>query len=88
MIQFVLKIVHMSLAVLYLYRCCIILVSPFNWFMLRVFNVKVKNLASCTSKMITNVYFFYEELYTTSVIQLKALRFMLYIDGSASFTPI
>jgi len=31
MIQFILKIVYMSLAVLYLYRCCIILVSPFNW---------------------------------------------------------
>jgi len=31
MIQFVLKIVYMSLAMLYLYRCCINLVSPFNW---------------------------------------------------------
>jgi len=31
MTQFVLKIVYMSLAVLILYRCCIILVSPFDW---------------------------------------------------------
>jgi len=31
MIQFVFKIVYMSLAELYLYRCCIIFVSPFNW---------------------------------------------------------
>jgi len=31
MIQFVLKIVSMSLAVLNFYRCCIILVSQFNW---------------------------------------------------------
>jgi len=30
MIQFVLKIVYMSLSVLNLYRCCINLVSPFN----------------------------------------------------------
>jgi len=36
------------------------LVSPFNWFMLRFLNVKVKNHAFDTSKMITNV--FYEEL--------------------------
>jgi len=51
MLQFVLKIVYISLALLYLYRFCIILVSPFNWFMLRVFNVKVKNLAFDTSKL-------------------------------------
>jgi len=31
MIQSVLKIVDMSLAVLNLYRCCINLVSQFNW---------------------------------------------------------
>jgi len=31
MIQSVLKIVDMSLAVLNLYRCCIIMVSQFNW---------------------------------------------------------
>jgi len=31
MINFMLKIVYKSLAVLYLYKCCIILVSPFNW---------------------------------------------------------
>jgi len=31
MIQLVLKIVYMSFAVLYLYRGCIISVSPFNW---------------------------------------------------------
>ena len=36
------------------------LVSPFNWFMLHFLNVKVKNHAFDTSKMITNV--FYEEL--------------------------
>jgi len=47
----------MSLAVLYFYRFCIILVSPFNWFMLRVFHVKVKNLAFDTSKIITNAWF-------------------------------
>jgi len=31
MIQFVLKVVYMSLAVFSLYRCCITLVSQFNW---------------------------------------------------------
>jgi len=31
MIQFVLKIVYMSLAVLDLYRCYIILISQFSW---------------------------------------------------------
>jgi len=45
MLQFVLKIVYISL------------VSQFNWFMLRVFNVKVKNLAFETSKIITNARF-------------------------------
>jgi len=33
-----------NLAVLYLYKFCIILVSPFNWFMLCVLNVNVKYL--------------------------------------------
>jgi len=31
MTQFVLKVVYMSLVVLDLYKCCIILVSQFNW---------------------------------------------------------
>jgi len=31
MIKFRLKIVYLSLAVLILYRCCINLVSQFNW---------------------------------------------------------
>jgi len=31
MIQFIFKIVYMSLAVVYLNRCSIILVSSFNW---------------------------------------------------------
>jgi len=31
MTQFVLKIVYMSLVGLDLYKCCIILVSQFNW---------------------------------------------------------
>jgi len=31
MIKFMLKIVYLSLAVLNLYRCCINLVSYFNW---------------------------------------------------------
>jgi len=52
MIKFMLKIVYLSLTVLNLYRCCINLVSQFN--LLRVFNVKVKNLAFDTSKVITN----------------------------------
>jgi len=50
MFQLVLRIVFISLALLYLYRFCIILVSPFNWFMLCVLNVKVKNLAFDISK--------------------------------------
>ena len=49
-----LKLVYMSLAVLYLYRYCIIFVSPLNWFMLRVYKVKVKNLAIDIPKIITN----------------------------------
>jgi len=31
MIKFMLKIVYLSLAVLNLYRCCIDLISQFNW---------------------------------------------------------
>jgi len=31
MIKFILKIVYLSLAELYLYRCCINLVSQSNW---------------------------------------------------------
>jgi len=58
MIQFVLKVVYMSLAVLNLYRCCIIRVSQFNWpKLLRVVNVQVKNLAFNASTIITNAYF-------------------------------
>jgi len=40
------------LEVLYLYRFCIILVSPFNW-LCYVFNVKMKNLAFDTSTIIS-----------------------------------
>jgi len=58
----------MSLAVLYLYRCCIILVSPFNWFMLRVFNLNVKNLAFDTSKIITNAWFSMKNLVKTTEV--------------------
>jgi len=57
MIQFVLKIVYVSLVVLYLYRCCIILVSPFNCLCYVFFNVKVKNLAFNTLKIITKAWF-------------------------------
>jgi len=58
MTQFVLKIVYMSLVVLNLYKSCIILVSQFDWTCyLRVFNVKVKNVAFDTSKIITNAWF-------------------------------
>ena len=46
-----LKIVYLSLAVLDLYRCCSIFVSQL------VFNVKVKNFAFDTSKVITNAWF-------------------------------
>jgi len=58
MTQFVLKIVYMSLVVLNLYKSYIILVSQFDWpCYLRVFNVKVKNVAFDTSKIITNAWF-------------------------------
>jgi len=58
MITFMLKIVYLSLAVLKLYRCCINLVSQFNWPCYTcVFNVKVKNLAFDTSKVIINAWF-------------------------------
>jgi len=57
MIQLVLKIVCMSFPVLYLYRGCISLVSSLQLVMLCVLNLKVKNLAFDTSKMITNVWF-------------------------------
>jgi len=56
MIKIMLKIVYLSLAVLNLYRCCIYLVSQFNW-PCYVFNVKVKNIAFDTSKVITNAWF-------------------------------
>jgi len=64
MTKFMLKLVYLNLTVLSLYRCCIYLVSQFNWpIMLRVFNIKVKNLAFDTS---INSYHkcmvFYEEL--------------------------
>jgi len=42
--------------VLNLYRCYINLVSQFNW-LCYVFNVKMKNLAFDTSKVITNAWF-------------------------------
>ena len=65
MIQFMFKIVYLSLAVLNLYRCCII------WFWnSTVFNVKVKNFAFVTSKVITNAWF-YEELVTCMLCQKK-----------------
>jgi len=51
----------MSLAVLYLYICCIILVSQFNW-LCRVFNVKVNNLAFDTSKKYHKCMVVYEDL--------------------------
>jgi len=56
MIKLMLKIVYLSLAVLNLYRCYINLVSQFNW-RCYVFNVKMKNLAFDTSKVITNAWF-------------------------------
>jgi len=56
MIKFMLKIVYLSLAVFNLCRCCINLVSQLNS-ILHVFNVKVKNLAFDTSKVITNAWF-------------------------------
>ena len=65
MIQFMFKIVYLSLAVLNLYRCCII------WFRnSTVFNVKVKNFAFVTSKVIRNAWF-YEELVTCMLCQKK-----------------
>jgi len=57
MIRFMLKIMHLSLALLNLYRCCINLVSQFNWPCYVLFNVKGKNLAFDTSKLITNAWF-------------------------------
>jgi len=56
MTQFVLRIVYMSLVVLDLYKCCIILVSYFNWHCYVFFNVNLKNLAFGT-KFITNAWF-------------------------------
>mgnify|MGYP007091319010 CR=1 FL=1 len=56
MIKFMLKIVYLSLEVLNSYRCCINLVS-IQLSLLRVFNIKVKNLAFGTSKVITNAWF-------------------------------
>jgi len=59
MVQFVLKTVYMSLAVLNLYRCCIILISPFNWLCYVVLSEEpciwhIKNYYKCIV--------FYEEL--------------------------
>ena len=65
MIKFMLKIVYLSLAMLHLYRCCSILVSQL------VFNVKVKNLAFDTSKVITNGWVFYDELRYTRLKFIK-----------------
>jgi len=52
----------MSLSVLYLYKCCIILFSKLNWPCYVFFNVKMKNLAFDTSKVITKGMVFYEGL--------------------------
>jgi len=49
-----LKIVYLSLAVLNLYRCFGLTIQLA---LLRVFNVKAKNLAFDTSKVITNAWF-------------------------------
>jgi len=57
MIKFILKIVYLSLTVLNLYKCCINLVSQFNWPCYVFLTVKVKNLAFDTSKVITNAWF-------------------------------
>jgi len=69
-----LKNSYMGLSVFYFYRCCIILVSQFNWFMLRVFNLKMKNLAVDTSKLSQiQCQVFYDELthyHTCSIIAL------------------
>jgi len=54
MIKFMLKIVYLILAVLNLYRCFGLTIQLA---LLRVFNVKVKNLAFDTSKVITNAWF-------------------------------
>jgi len=60
-----LKIVHTSLAMLYLYRFCTIFVSPLNW--LSVFNLKVKKLAFDTRiKNDLKCIVFYEELYAAT----------------------
>jgi len=53
MITFMLKIVNFSLAVLSLYTFGFTIQLA----LLRVFNVKVKNLAFDTSKVITNAWF-------------------------------
>ena len=59
MIAVCFKIVYMSLAVLYLFRFCMIIVSPINWLCYMFLNVKVKNIAfdSHTQKIITNARF-------------------------------
>jgi len=55
MIKFMLIIVYLSLAELNLYRCCINFTIQLA--LLRVFNVKGKNFAFYTSKVITNAWF-------------------------------
>jgi len=55
--MFMFKIVYLSLAVLNLYRCCINLVSHITGLLCVFFNIKVKNLAFDTSKVITNAWF-------------------------------